>query len=151
MKRENLENLTKGPRPSLHAAAPDWEVLRGLLERASASLDDARKQQNSLATRFTAAYGAAFWLARVALEASGFRLARAEGHRTAVFQSLANTVEWSADRWRTLDDFHRFRNRFDYGDLIEVPEQHVEAAILAAQNLLDDVLREFPEIRGDQS
>ncbi|HEY5569789.1 MAG TPA: hypothetical protein VIM81_21400 [Gammaproteobacteria bacterium] len=149
MNRENLENLTKGSRPSLHAATPDWNVLRGLVRRAAESLDDARNRQNSLATRFTAAYGGAFWLARVALEACGFRLAGAEGHRTAVFQSLANTLDWTAEHWRTLDDFHRFRNRFDYGDIIEVPEQQVEVAIVATQDLLDDVLRVFPEVSGD--
>jgi hypothetical protein len=143
--RAYLDNLTKGSRPSLHAATPDWDVLRGLVQRAAESLEDARKPRNSLATRFTAAYSAAFWLARVALEACGFRLAGTEGHRATLFQSLAHTLDWSASRWRTLDDFHRFRNRFDYGDVIDVPEQQVEIVIAAAQDLLVDVLRVFPE------
>jgi hypothetical protein len=40
-----------------------------------------------------------------------------------VFQCLAHTVEWEADRWRRLDDIHKLRNRFDYGDIIDVSGQ----------------------------
>ncbi|MGH7878512.1 MAG: hypothetical protein ACREQD_03360, partial [Candidatus Binataceae bacterium] len=75
MRKEQLENLTKGSRPSLHPADPDWDTLKGLVERAIASLADARRMANSAATRFNAAYSAAFSLARVALEACGYRLA----------------------------------------------------------------------------
>lgn len=144
MNKANLENLTKGTKPALHAAAPDWDTLAALVQRAEESLDDARNRSNSLATRFAAAYGAAFWLARVALEACGYRLAGADGHRTILFQSLASTLDWEAVRWRRLDDFHRFRNRFEYGDLVEVSEQQVVAAIEAAQELVLDVVRAFP-------
>lgn len=78
--RANLENLAKGPRPVLHAAEPNFNTLRALTERASDALADARRKSNTLATRFALAYNAAFWLARVALEAAGYRLACAEGH-----------------------------------------------------------------------
>ena len=104
MRKQALDNLTRGPKPSLHPAQPDWDTLKGLVERAAASLADARRTANSAATRFNAAYSAAFSLARVALEACGYRLAGAEGHRVMVFQSLANTLEWEAPRWRRLDD-----------------------------------------------
>ena len=147
MNRTNLENLSKGSRPSLHAATPNWDTLKGLVQRAAESLDDSRKTENSLATRFGAAYGAAFWLARVALEACGYRLAGAEGHRTILFQSLGSTLDWDTDQWRRLDDFHRFRNRFEYGDVVEVPEQQVQTAIAAAQELLEDIMRAFPETK----
>ena len=93
MRKEALENLTEGPRPSLHVSDPNWDMLRGLVERASATLADAKRKSNSVATRFNAAYNAAFYLARAALEACGYRLASGEGHRVAVFQSLANTLE----------------------------------------------------------
>lgn len=148
MNKENLDNLTKGSKPSLHHAAADWDVLRGLIQRGNESLKDALNSRNSLATRFAAAYSAAFWLARVALEGCGYRLAGTDGHRTMLFQSLANTLDWEAPRWRSLDDLHRFRNRFDYGDVVEIPEQQVERAIAGAQDLLDDVLRVFPEASG---
>lgn len=121
--------------------------MRGLADRAAQALADARRKTNALATRFATAYNAAFWLARVALEAAGFRLAGAEGHRTTVFQCLAHTLEWPADRWRRLDDIHRFRNRFDYGDIVEVPESQVETTIADAQALLDDVLATFPKLK----
>jgi uncharacterized protein (UPF0332 family) len=147
MRKEQLDNQTKGPRPSLHLATPDWEILKGLVERATASLADARRAANSAATRFNAAYSSAFCLARVALEACGYRLAGAEGHRVAVFQNLANTLEWEGPRWRRLDDMHRLRNRFDYGDVVEVSEPQLESAIAGAQDLLDDLLRVFPKVR----
>lgn len=51
MRKEQLENLTKGPRPSLHPATPDWDTLKGLVDRATASLADARRSANSAATR----------------------------------------------------------------------------------------------------
>jgi uncharacterized protein (UPF0332 family) len=147
VKKANLDNLAKGAKPALHAAEPNWDTLRGLTDRASQALTDARRKNNALATRFSAAYGAAFWLARVSLEASGYRLAGADGHRTMVFQCLAHTVEWTADRWRRLDDIHRLRNRFDYGDIVDVSEAQVEVVIADAQALLDDVLNTFPALK----
>jgi hypothetical protein len=62
--KAHLENLSKGAKPSLHAAPPDWDTLQALVQRAADALVDARNEANSLATRFAAAYGAAFWLAR---------------------------------------------------------------------------------------
>ena len=147
VRKTNLENLTKGLKPALHAAEPNWETLQGLTHRATQALADARRNNNALATRFSAAYGAAFWLARVSLEAAGYRLAGSEGHRTLVFQCLAHTVEWENDRWRRLDDIHRFRNRFDYGDIIDVSEDQVETTIADAQALLHDVVKIFPRTK----
>lgn len=121
--------------------------MSGLAERAADALRDARRKSNTLATRFAAAYGAAFWLARVSLEATGYRLAGADGHRTTVFQCLAHTIEWPAQKWRRLDDVHRLRNRFDYGDIVDVSESQVEAIIADAQALLDDALAAFPQLR----
>lgn len=64
-----------------------------------------------------------------------------------VFQCLAHTVEWGADRWRRLDDIHRLRNRFDYGDIVDVSEAQVETAITDAGALLKDVLKAFPALK----
>lgn len=82
------------------------------------------------------------------MEAVGYRLAGSEGHRSMVFQCLAHTVNWDNSRWRRLDDLHRFRNRFDYGDIVEVSEGQVETMISDAQALLDDVQRIFPNTRA---
>ncbi len=147
MRKEALDNLTKGLRPSLHLATPNWDTLKGLVERATESLADARKTDNSAGTRFNAAYSAAFCLARVALEACGYRLADAAGHRVTVFQNLANTLEWDTPRWRRLEDTHKLRNRFDYGDVVEVSEAQLNSAIGGAQDLLLDVVRMFPKAK----
>ncbi len=64
-----------------------------------------------------------------------------------VFQCLAHTVEWENDRLRRLDDIHRLRNRFDYGDIVDVSEGQVEATLADAQALLEDVVRTFPKTK----
>jgi uncharacterized protein (UPF0332 family) len=64
-----------------------------------------------------------------------------------VFQCLAHTLEWENDRWRRLDDIHRFRNRFDYGDVIDVSEDQVATLIADAEVLLDNVVDAFPKTR----
>jgi uncharacterized protein (UPF0332 family) len=148
VRRTNLDNLTKGAKPALHVADPNWDTLKGITERATRSIADARRKSNAPATRFAAAYNAAFWLARVALEGAGYRLAGSEGHRTMVFQCLAHTVEWESERWRRLDDIHRLRNRFDYGDIVDVSEEQTETLIADAQALLEDVLRLFPKAKS---
>lgn len=134
----------------MHAAAPNLDTLSGLVERAADALRDARRKSNTPATRFAAAYSAACWLARVSLEAAGYRLAGAEGHRTTVFQCPAHTLEWPAQKWRRLEDVHRFRNRSDYGDIVDVSEGQLEAIIADAQALLADVLSAFPELNGSR-
>ncbi len=65
-----------------------------------------------------------------------------------VFQCLAHTVNWDNSRWRRLDDLHRLRNRFDYGDIVDVSEGQVETMISDAQALLDDVQRIFPNSKA---
>jgi uncharacterized protein (UPF0332 family) len=133
----------------LHRAEPNWGILRGLVDRAQESIADASRSEVGLATRFASAYSAAFWLARAALEAAGYRLAGAEGNRTTAFQCLAHTVEWDDHRWRELDDLHRFRNRFDYGDLIDVSEQQVVTLTHDAQELLESVRQSFPQLNPE--
>lgn len=55
MRKEQLDNLTKGTRPALHPSTPNWDTLSGLVERAADSLADAKKEANSSPTRFAAA------------------------------------------------------------------------------------------------
>lgn len=52
MKKEQLDNLTKGSRPSLHPCTPNWETLKGLVACATDSIADAGKKTNSAPTRF---------------------------------------------------------------------------------------------------
>jgi hypothetical protein len=32
VRKEQLDNLTKGTRPLLHASTPNWDTLKGLVE-----------------------------------------------------------------------------------------------------------------------
>ena len=65
-----------------------------------------------------------------------------------VFQCLAHTVEWENSRWRRLDDIHRLRNRFDYGDIVNVSEEHVETwgktEIGTRQSISGQILQDRP-------
>jgi uncharacterized protein (UPF0332 family) len=88
----------------------------------------------------------AFWLARVALESAGYRLAGVDGHRSLAFQCLVHTVEWGDERARRLTELHRLRNRFDYGDIVEVSVEQVEVMISDARDLLAAVREAFPEL-----
>ena len=66
-----------------------------------------------------------------------------------VFQCLAHTVEWESNRSRRLDDIHRLRHRFDYGDIVDVSEEQVETTIADAQALLEDIVRAFPKAKPE--
>lgn len=64
------------------------------------------------------------------------------------FQCLAHTVGWEDARWRRLDDLHRLRNRFDYGDIVDVAADQVETLIRDAGDLLQAVKKAFPRVVG---
>lgn len=76
MRKAQLDNLTRGTRPTLHASTPNWDTLKGLVERAGDSLSDARQKANSSPTRFAAAYSSAFWTTCGADCAAAWRLPR---------------------------------------------------------------------------
>ena len=79
--------------PATHRRGPHHrKKLKGLVGRAEDGIADAGKKTNSAPTRFAAAYSAAFWLARAALEACGYRPAGSEGHR--VVPSAVPRIYW---------------------------------------------------------
>jgi hypothetical protein len=110
MRKEALDNLTRGARPALHAAEPNWDTLKGLVGRAAEGLEDARQFRNTVQCRLRRA---AFYLARVA--ACGTAL------------PVPKVIAWRCFRilpTRSNGRGHagRLRNRFDYGDVVEVSE-----------------------------
>ena len=74
------------------------EVTR-MLEMARTRLADAQLSRLSLEGRFTSAYTVALAAALAALRWHGYRSA----NRYTVFQCLAHTVIWPANRWRVFD------------------------------------------------
>jgi hypothetical protein len=81
-----------------------------MLEMARTRLADAQVSSLSLEGRFTSAYNAAHAAALAALRWHGYR----SENRYTVFQCLAHTVAWPANRWRVLDAAHQKRNLAEY-------------------------------------
>jgi hypothetical protein len=133
-----LENLLSIGRLKQHKASP-IEVQR-LLASARAALADAKREQNSAATRFDMAYKAIMQCALAALMSNGFRPSTSEpGHQQITIQSLPKTIGLSAQRMTVLDSFRRARNLSDYqGELVE--DAKVRECIEWAEALFKDVV-----------
>lgn len=107
-----LENLLSVGRLKPHKAT--GTEIRRLLASAEAALADARRMQNSAATRFDMGYKAIMQCALAALMANGFRPSTNEpGHQQTTIQTLPKTIGLPADRMKILDSFRRARNLSD--------------------------------------
>lgn len=110
---------------------------RRMLALASTRLADAQLAKASLEGRFTSVYSAAHAAALAALRWHGYR----SQNRFTVFQCLAHTVSWPADRWRVLDAAHRKRNLAEYEGVLEVEESTVSELRILAAELIADVAK----------
>ena len=88
-------------------------------------LDDARREELSLESRFDLAYNAAHALALAALRLRGYR----SESRYFVFQCLQHTVGLPNEQWRVLDQAHRKRNLAEYEGDTDIDEQLVAAVL----------------------
>ena len=61
-----------------------------------------------------------------------------------VFQCLAHTVGWPAQRWRILDSAHRKRNLAEYEGFLEVEEFQIEEL----RAVVGDLVREVSGLVG---
>lgn len=107
------------------------QEINGLKASGVARLEDARREDLSLESRFDLAYNAAHALALAALRWHGFR----SESRYLVFQCLQHTVELSPVQWRVLDEAHRRRNLSEYEGYLEVDLKLVEATIRVADQV----------------
>lgn len=112
----------------------DREVTR-MLAMAHTRLSDAKLNKLSLEGRFTSAYNAAHAAALAALRWHGYR----SENRYTVFQCLAHTLRWPANRWRVLDTAHQKRNLAEYEGYLEVEESTVAEMCTLVQGLIADV------------
>ena len=129
MTREKLENLARIG--ELQPQVPSLQEFGGLKASGEARLDDARREDLSLESRFDLAYNAAHALALAALRWHGFR----SESRYLVFQCLQHTVELSSAQWRVLNEAHRKRNLSEYEGYLEVDLKLVEATIRVADRI----------------
>ncbi|MBA3979280.1 MAG: hypothetical protein C0462_01635 [Alcanivorax sp.] len=126
----NLDNLARTGQ--LKVEAPSPEEIAGLIESGQRRLVDASNEQLSLESRFDLAYNAAHALSLAALRRKGFR----SENRYLVFQTLKETADLPAPRWRVLDNAHRKRNLSEYEGHLDIDEALVAAVIRAAHQIL---------------
>lgn len=116
----------------MKAEAPSPEEIAGLIESGQRRLVDASNEQLSLESRFDLAYNAAHALSLAALRRKGFR----SENRYLVFQTLKETADLPASRWRVLDNAHRKRNLSEYEGHLDIDEALVVAVIRTAHQIL---------------
>lgn len=85
--------------------------------------------------RFTSAYNAIHAAALAALRWHGYR----SENRYIVFQSLGNTLDWPANKWRVLDAAHQKRNLAEYEGFLEIEESTIAELQRLANELIADV------------
>ena len=121
-----LEYLAR-PGGSLQRKAPDAAECGGLLRSGRARLTDAKREENSLESRFDLAYTASHALCLAALRRTGYRHA----HHYVVFQVLPHTLGLGPEVWRGFDRGHRLCNQSEYEGELDVDERTVLDLIAA--------------------
>src|SRR5688572_26224924 len=99
--------------------APDAKEFERLKNAAAVRLPAARNAQNSLETRFDAAYHAAHFYCLAALRYHGYRAKK----RYIVFQVLPHTLGLGPEVWRVLAKCHQQRNLAEYQGELDVDER----------------------------
>jgi len=130
-----LDNLVKIHR--LKAEPSSEAEVGSLLQIARSHLADAQLKELSLNGRFAGVYSASHAAALAALRWHGYR----SEHRITVFQCLAHTVQWEAERWSALGLAHEKRNRAEYEGSFDVEESTIAELIVLAKELIADVAK----------
>ena len=118
-----LENLARIGK--LKIEPPDARELAGLLRSATVRLDDAKKADLSLESRFDLAYNAAHAATLAALRAHGYR----SENRYLVFQCLEHTLGYKPQQWLLLNQAHTKRNLAEYEGDLDVTASFVDELI----------------------
>jgi hypothetical protein len=125
-----FENLC-GPGKPLKAEPPDAKEFAGLMLSARRRLEDARKSNLSMESRFDLAYSAAHAMCLAALRWHGYR----SGNRYIVFQLLPHTLGLGPAVWRVLAKCHDIRNLGEYEGDLNVDERIVMDLIAASDTM----------------
>lgn len=133
MLSENLDNLVKIGKLKV-GPSTDAEI-KGLIRRGLIKIEDYKRADLSVDSRFDLAYNAAHALCLAALRRAGYR----SENRYIVFQCTQYTIGLEPEYWRVLSGAHRERNIAEYeGDII-VNEQLVEALVRVVDIVADRV------------
>lgn len=121
----------------LKSQAPDLVDIQRMLTQARIRWADAQLLNVSVDGRFASIYGAAHAAALAALRWHGYR----SDNRFTVFQCLAHTLGWPANRWRVLDAAHQKRNLAEYEGYLDIEESMVIEMVGLVKDLIADVER----------
>lgn len=135
MSKSELANLARIGK--LVPEPPSAREFNGLIASGNARLEDAKREVNSLASRFDLAYNASHAFALAALRWYGFR----SDNRYLVFQSLPHTLGLAAPLWRILSKAHEMRNLAEYEGHLEISAQFLIDLIAAATTVQDAALK----------
>jgi hypothetical protein len=130
---DNLENLAVIGQLKVESFSES--EFEGLLKSGMARLDDAKKMDLNLESRFDLAYNSSHALSLAALRWHGYR----SENRYMVFQCLQHTLDMQNEMWRILDQAHRKRNLAEYEGYLDVDERLVEAVIRVANEIVDRI------------
>jgi hypothetical protein len=135
---EQLANLSaKG---SLVAYAASSLEVRQHIETANSFLVDAKRAENSPATRFSVANGAAHALLTAAIKMHGYRPTLEKGHRVILYQLLDTLLPAAAGAKESLLRAHNGRNKSEYdGEAFDVTNGQVDDLIAAVANVKEEV------------
>lgn len=119
--------------------------IDGLLQSANARLEDARRQDLSLESRFDLAYGAAHAIAVAALRWHGYR----SDNRYIVFQALQHTLGLRAAEWRLFAEAHSIRNTGEYEGFFAISQQIVTDLVVGTEAIYSATLK-LGRIRSEE-
>ncbi len=113
MTSEHLLNLQRTGQ--LDAVPFSAALLEKMLNVAHCRLQDAKRAENSMETRFDCAYTAIRAVADAALLKQGFRTSTSKpGHHQTTLQCLVHTLNVAPSTVRVLDALRKQRNLSDY-------------------------------------
>jgi hypothetical protein len=134
-----LQNLVD--RKILHEEPASPVEVQGLLSSAADFLADARRKDNSEATRFNVAYEAAHAIALAAMRALDLRPAQGPGHRAIVFNVLDCTTAAKPEIHVPLSKAHDKRNKLTYDGLTTFSSAELDELIERTE-MLEKLVRQ---------
>ena len=142
-----LENLSRDG-GELAREAPDEQEFAHHVNNGLNELNDAKKADLHLVSRFDLAYSAAFSLSLAALRKLGYR--PREKQRYIVFQCLRHTLELGPEVWQVLNECHKIRNDNSYRSTLKINGRLVSDLINACQQVADTITQQYPLSNDNQ-
>jgi hypothetical protein len=119
----------------LEKAETDADEVARYLEKIGRKLEDSKRTDNYLDTRFDIAFEALLQIAICALRVNGYRTTSAAGHQQVAIQLLPKSIGIETGSVRLLDEYRKKRSLGLYQADFEPSEKEVKAVIEAVERL----------------